>query len=183
MSTLNKPLNEQPQITGISRREFLYYLGGGSLALFTATICGVAYHYTARTLPLELQEGVFKVDKGMLPVGSLPVRIPEMGAWLFLQDEQLVVFSEKCTAWAGCIYKRVDVNNRFECPCSGSKYAFDGTYIDGPTPRSLDQFVLHFRTSDGIRQTSSAGGPVSIENATQIFVDTNRIILGAPRRR
>jgi hypothetical protein len=45
----------------------------------------------------------------------------------------------------------------------------------------MDQFVLHVRTPNGTLQTSPEGGAVSIENATRIFVDTNRLILGAQR--
>jgi len=42
----------------------------------------------------------------------------------------------------GCLYKWVAANNRFECPCHGSKFSHDGHYIEGPAPRSLDYFEV-----------------------------------------
>ncbi len=33
-------------------------------------------------------------------------------------------------------------NQRFECPCHGSKYRLDGRRIEAPAPRSLDRFQV-----------------------------------------
>ena len=150
MSTLNKPLTDHPTTKPINRREFLTYLSGGSLALFTATVCGVVYQYTARNVPLELQEGVFEVGLDELPHSSPPIHLASAPAWLFLSDDGLVAFSDKCTDGEDCRYKRVDNNYRFECPCIGSKYEYDSTYLYGPAPRSLDQYRLHVRVPSGI---------------------------------
>ena len=61
----------------------------------------------------------------------------------------------------GCLYKWEQANNRFECPCHGSKFTREGFYIEGPAPRSLDTFVI-----------SIEGGEVA--------VDTGKKELGAP---
>jgi cytochrome b6-f complex iron-sulfur subunit len=61
----------------------------------------------------------------------------------------------------GCLYKWVESNNRFECPCHGSKFSHDGFYIEGPAPRSLDSFEI------------------SIENG-EVAVDTGAKITGLP---
>jgi cytochrome b6-f complex iron-sulfur subunit len=42
----------------------------------------------------------------------------------------------------GCIYAWVNANDRFECPCHGSKYRLDGRRIEAPAPRNLDRFKL-----------------------------------------
>jgi cytochrome b6-f complex iron-sulfur subunit len=42
----------------------------------------------------------------------------------------------------GCIYSWVPTNNRFECPCHGSKYRLDGRRIESPAPRDLDLFKV-----------------------------------------
>jgi cytochrome b6-f complex iron-sulfur subunit len=42
----------------------------------------------------------------------------------------------------GCIYAWVAANNRFECPCHGSKYRLDGRRVESPAPRTLDRFEV-----------------------------------------
>lgn len=42
----------------------------------------------------------------------------------------------------GCIYAWTPANDRFECPCHGSKYRLDGRRIESPAPRNLDRFKL-----------------------------------------
>jgi Rieske Fe-S protein len=81
----------------------------------------------------------------------------------------------------GKLPKWVPINHRFECPGCGSKYHLDGTYIEGPTQRGLDRFVVEVTTPNGIYTTPPDGSPVNIEGATQIVVDTNRVIYGQRR--
>ncbi len=183
MSTLNQPLDQQSASKPINRREFLYYLGGGSMALFTATMCGAVYQYTARNLPLELEAGVFEVDMDLLPAQKLLGVHRAAAAYLIPTSSGLLALNRWCPYGEGIKVVWVDVSNRYECPFCGSKYEFDGTYITGPALRSLDQYVLHVRVPGGTRRTPPEGGPISLENATQIFVDTNRVILGEPRPR
>jgi len=45
----------------------------------------------------------------------------------------------------------VPTNDRFECPCHGSKYLPTGVRVDGPATRNLDVFVV---------QAVDAGGAV-----------------------
>ena len=48
----------------------------------------------------------------------------------------------------GCIYSWIPVNNRFECPCHGSKYRLDGRRIESPAPRTLDRFKVEALDED-----------------------------------
>ena len=48
----------------------------------------------------------------------------------------------------GCIYAWAPSNNRFECPCHGSKYRLDGRRIESPAPRSLDRFKVEALAED-----------------------------------
>jgi cytochrome b6-f complex iron-sulfur subunit len=48
----------------------------------------------------------------------------------------------------GCIYSWIPVNNRFECPCHGSKYRLDGRRIESPAPRTLDRFKVDALNDD-----------------------------------
>ena len=61
----------------------------------------------------------------------------------------------------GCLYKWEQANNRFECPCHGSKFTREGLYIEGPAPRSLDTFL------------------VAVEGG-EVAVDTGKKELGGP---
>lgn len=51
-----------------------------------------------------------------------------------------VCFSLYCSH-AGCIVAP-QTSGEFHCPCHGSKYAADGTVLQGPAPRALDKPVL-----------------------------------------
>ncbi|MBI3961760.1 MAG: Rieske 2Fe-2S domain-containing protein [Deinococcus sp.] len=62
----------------------------------------------------------------------------------------------------GCKPEWVAVNNRFECPCHGSKFQKDGTYISGPAPRGLDRFE------------------VTLDRDGNVIVDTGRLVRGQP---
>ncbi|MBK8931205.1 MAG: Rieske 2Fe-2S domain-containing protein [Chloroflexi bacterium] len=48
----------------------------------------------------------------------------------------------------GCIYTWTTSNNRFECPCHGSKYRLDGRRIESPAPRTLDRFKVYAVADD-----------------------------------
>ncbi|PLX68970.1 MAG: cytochrome B6 [Denitrovibrio sp.] len=73
-------------------------------------------------------------------------KIPEGGAMVFHDeniilvraDEEVIAFSLECTH-LGCT---VALNGEeFACPCHGSKFASDGSVIQGPATRSLDRYV------------------------------------------
>ncbi len=71
----------------------------------------------------------------------------------------------------------------FVCPCHGSEFQPDGTYIRGPAPRSLDRFVIKVETPDGqvIAETDpDSGDPVQVPNDpnASIRIDTGQRILG-----
>ena len=60
-----------------------------------------------------------------------------------------VVFSPICPH-LGCRYDWAPADNRFNCPCHGSQYSFDGTHVAGPAPRGLDPLPL--REQSGVAQ-------------------------------
>ena len=82
----------------------------------------------------------------------------------------------------GCLPKWVDVNNRFECPCHGSKFQKTGLYIEGPAPRSMDRFRTIITFTDGsVVESNSAGDPIPLggKSIQSIAVDTGARILRA----
>jgi len=68
------------------------------------------------------------------PNGSdtLPYRIVAMG---------FVIFSPICPH-LGCFYQYNADVNKFQCPCHGSQFNYDGAHIAGPAARGLDPLPL-----------------------------------------
>ncbi len=152
--------------SGMTRREFLYYIWGASIVLLTAETIGLLIW----SLIPRFREGEFG-GRFIVPVESLPeqnappVNFADGRFWLSnLNTEQpnelmypasgdeeplqgAVAIYKVCTH-LGCIYSWTPANNRFECPCHGSKYRLDGRRIESPAPRSLDYFKLYALAED-----------------------------------
>ncbi len=153
--------------TGISRREFLHYIWGASIALYVAQFSGLLIWFL---LP-RFREGEFGGEfilplEAVPDINAEPVNFPDGRFWLVnldsdqpnelfarAPDETDVSFKGvaaiyKVCTHLGCIYPWTPANNRFECPCHGSKYRLDGRRIESPAPRSLDRFPLTFLDAD-----------------------------------
>jgi len=158
----NAAVNADVKSGGISRREFLYYIWGASIALFTAEFAGLLVWF----LIPKFREGEFG-GKFTFPIGEIPgindapADKPEGRFWLVNLDtanpdgqERMSRASDepedikgvaaiyKVCTHLGCIYSWNGPNQRFECPCHGSKYRLDGRRIEAPAPRSLDRFKV-----------------------------------------
>lgn len=151
--------------SGISRREFLYYIWGASIALLTAQSAGLLVWFLIPRFREGEFGGKFVVPIDTLPpVNSEPVNVPEGRFWLVSLDTtqpndlmyaasdesqiQGVAAIYKVCTHLGCIYSWTPTNNRFECPCHGSKYRLDGRRIESPAPRSLDRFKVEALDAD-----------------------------------
>lgn len=190
------------QARGITRREFLNYVWGASMALFMAQFGGAILLFS---LP-RFREGEFGGRKTIGTVGeklpkpdSPPAAFPEVKVWLANVgpksadggggNQGLVALYRVCVH-LGCLYAWVDSTNRFECPCHGSKYQLDGTYIEGPAPRDLDRFVVKLVDAQGnvVAQTDTDkasptyGAPVALpanaENLIIVVETGDKIDLG-----
>jgi cytochrome b6-f complex iron-sulfur subunit len=162
----------------INRREFLFYIWGASIAVLLAQSAGAIIWFALPRFREGQFGGVFPIDPGTLPaVGAPPVGNPTGRFWLSNTPDGLLALSMVCTH-LGCLYAWVPANDRFECPCHGSKFEADGTYIEGPAPRGLDRFLITVSSPAGSSSTSADGAPVSVAGATTIAVDTGRKIRG-----
>jgi cytochrome b6-f complex iron-sulfur subunit len=143
----------------VSRREFLYYIWGASIALFTAQFGGLLVWFMLPRFREGEFGGTFTLDLGLLPdVNRPPVPNSEGRFWLVnlnSSEPNRLMFSEgnegqikgvaaiyKVCTHLGCIYDWNEANDRFECPCHGSKYRLDGRRYQNPAPRSLDRFEV-----------------------------------------
>ena len=152
--------------SGITRREFLYYIWGASIVLLTAQAAGALIWF----LIPRFREGEFggnflKALTDLPEVNGVPANFADGRFWLvnldtnqandrmyLAQDESepivgVAAIYKVCTH-LGCIYTWTTSNNRFECPCHGSKYRLDGRRIESPAPRTLDRFKVYAVADD-----------------------------------
>ncbi|MBZ0292917.1 MAG: Rieske 2Fe-2S domain-containing protein [Anaerolineae bacterium] len=176
--------DQSVDVSAPSRREFLYYIWGASIAMVIGEIIGASLWFAYPRFRAGEFGGGFKFDPTQIPErGGPPRGEPAIRIWMsHLEDDSLVVLYNVCTH-LGCLYKWVDTNNRFECPCHGSKFQKSGLYISGPAPRSLDRFVMTITFDDGSQVTTNdAGDPIPLaehqgRTITDIAIDTGRRIL------
>jgi cytochrome b6-f complex iron-sulfur subunit len=134
---------EETSGKGINRREFLTYAWGAALGLLTLE-GGVD---TFLFLYPRFRAGEFGGDfiKPTTDFGNkdaAPNPEPSGKFWQVTTAEGKHKALYMVCVHLGCLYKWVPANNRFECPCHGSKYTHDGFYIEGPATRSLDTFEI-----------------------------------------
>ncbi len=183
---------------GLTRREFLYYIWGASLALFTAEFAGLLIWFLIPKFREGEFGGKFVLSVDELPeVNAAPADKPEGRFWLVKldtsnpdgqermsrasdepQDIKGVAAIYKVCTHLGCIYAWNGPNQRFECPCHGSKYRLDGRRIESPAPRTLDRFKVEILNESGevIAQSELVDNfyqPVELpDGAAFISVDT-----------
>ena len=163
----NAAVSAEAKSGGISRREFLYYIWGASIALYAAQFTGLLVWFLLPRFREGEFGGKFTLSvRDFLPAPNAePVDVPAGRFWLVNLDTNqgnelmsradgdsneivgVAAIYKVCTH-LGCIYAWTPANNRFECPCHGSKYRLDGRRIESPAPRSLDRFRMEFLDAD-----------------------------------
>lgn len=152
--------------SGISRREFLYYVWGASIALVALQGAGLLVWFLIPRFREGEFGGTFTVGlEDVPPINTTPINFAEGRFWLVNLDStqpndlmyqapdepnpiQGVAAIYKVCTHLGCIYSWTPTNNRFECPCHGSKYRLDGRRVESPAPRTLDRFLLQAIADD-----------------------------------
>jgi cytochrome b6-f complex iron-sulfur subunit len=167
-------------VAGVSRREFLYYAWAASIALLLAQTGGIIIWFALPRFREGEFGGVFALRGVSLPdPGGTPDGYPAGKFWLsYTADGGVVALYQVCTH-LGCLYKWVEANRRFECPCHGSKFQTNGLYIEGPATRSLDRFAITVVTKSGQELPSNAAGDpviVAASDVADILVDTGKVI-------
>ncbi len=190
----------------LSRREFLYYLWGASMALFMAEMGGALVWFSFPRFKEGEFGGIITVPIADIPAPDAePKDIPEARIWVVnlgqgrltdeRQPEEYTVTAGikamyKICVHLGCLYKWVPTNDRFECPCHGSKFLTTGARIDGPANRNLDAFPFEFVDEQGNVLAKSGlmgsgkteeGDAVEIPaGAVALCIDTGQRMQGAP---
>lgn len=146
--------------SGMTRREFLYYIWGASIALLTLQSVGLLIWFLIPrfregefggrfTIPIELLPGVNE-EPGNFADGRfwlVNLNTNEPNELMYSAPDETtpivgVASVYKVCTHLGCIYSWTPANSRFECPCHGSKYRLDGRRIESPAPRTLDRFKI-----------------------------------------
>jgi len=167
----------------VTRREFLNYAFLGSLGIFVVVLTGATLIFAFPRFGVGEFGGIFDLGQAgnvVPPTAVAPASNTPSRSWISNTEEGVLALYNVCVH-LGCLYGWQPVTTRFECPCHGSKYQKDGTYIEGPAPRSLDRFVIRFTDADGVvlAETNVKGDPLPIPDANAIMlVDTGKIILG-----
>lgn len=156
---------EGPSAAEMNRREFLTYTWGAALGLLAVGGGVMAFQY----MYPRFRAGEFGGEFFLGPVSAMPApgATPQPNTdgkfWLITtaEDEPKALYMV-CTH-LGCLYQWVPSNDRFECPCHGSKFTREGYYIEGPAARSLDSFVTTLVDGEWLVDTGAKvlGGPAT----------------------
>lgn len=122
----------------------------------------------------------FRLSPDQFPAPGATPNLEASGRFWIANVKTGVIMLYVVCRHLGCIYKWIGTNNRFECPCHGSKFELNGTYIEGPAPRSLNRFQTTIIFTDGTNAVTNAeGDPISIDGneIAEIIVDTGNRIL------
>ncbi len=195
-------MSAQPSL---SRREFLYYIWASSMALLMAEAGGAILWFAYPRFKAGEFRSTFTIDVKDLPMpGSAPQAYDSGRFWLVNIDEAAMTDVRhpagygtspgllalyKICVHLGCLYQWKPTDNRFECPCHGSKYLKDGTRIRRPANRNLDRFVIRALDTEGkvLAETQAGdadadptvGQPISLPAGTAALqVDTGKRIKG-----
>lgn len=167
------------EVSGPSRREFLYYIWGASIVLLLGQTGAALIWFALPRFKAGTLGGVFAFDPSKVPLPDTPpVNEPVGRFWISNTSEGFTALYAVCTH-LGCLPKWVDTNSRFECPCHGSKFELNGKYIEGPAPRSMDRYPATLTFTNGTTATTNENGdPIPLEGRTiaKIEINTGRTI-------
>jgi cytochrome b6-f complex iron-sulfur subunit len=164
----------------VSRREFLNYVWGASMALFLAQFAGITFFFSMPRFRAGEFGGEIPVRaEDFPPVNAPPVPNNAGKFWLVNTDAGINALYKICTH-LGCIYPWSEAANRFACPCHGSQFQLNGDWIAGPAPRNLDRFQFRVLDASGtVLATVTDGQPIPMPaGAATVVVNTGAKVLG-----
>ena len=178
------PKEAAPEKKPVTRREFLNIAWLASLGFLMLDLGGVTYLFSMPRFKEGEFGGLYTIGKvSELPEkGSAPVNYPKVKLWLSNTDQGVMALYKVCTH-LGCLYNWNSQEGKFICPCHGSQFQANGTYIQGPAPRSLDRFVVQAvdPNSNQVISESADGNPLPVPAQPDaiIKVDTGKRVRGA----
>jgi cytochrome b6-f complex iron-sulfur subunit len=179
-----RPNEAETEVKPVTRREFLNVAWLASLGFLSINLGGVTYLFSMPRFKEGEFGSLYSIGRvSDLPdAGSPPVNIPKVKLWLSNTEQGVMALYKVCTH-LGCLYNWNSQEGKFICPCHGSQFQANGTYILGPAPRSLDRFVVQAVDPDSgeVLAESTTGEPLPVPDQPDaiIRVDTGRRVTGA----
>jgi cytochrome b6-f complex iron-sulfur subunit len=133
---LKMPLSDQER----ERRAFLGLLAGGAFAAAAAGTGVTAVRFLWPEVLFE-QETRFRLGKPDSVAAGTVLVLPEQKAYVVRTDAGFFAMAATCTH-LGCLTQYEKDQNRFFCPCHGSRYDVAGEVTNGPAPRPLPRLAL-----------------------------------------
>lgn len=146
MSTAPLPPTESEPLEEMTRRRF-FTRGGFSVLLAAAfTALGSFFEFLHPNVLFEppLSLGLGRPDD--YPPDSITPRYDEK-LYILHAAEGYIALDTTCTH-LGCQTRWMEEEGMIECPCHGSKFASDGSLIQGPAPRSLRRWLLALKQGE-----------------------------------
>ena len=141
---------------------------------FKINQAGIFYHQEAKTYLAHIAAGT----PTLLTGSNLA---DQLDAESFVKDSDgslWVALYQRCVH-LGCTVPFRDDCASFKCPCHGSHYNVDGEYLDGPAPRSLDRFAMHFSGGDVVVSTGTLNNKVPHPDQTTRIIAVPTVPCGA----
>lgn len=125
----------------MNRREFLYYLLFATMAIFLVGLGTAATWYAT---PRIQTEWVHRLDVADYPPSEIPYLIRENDHhfWLINIDGKFLALNPVSPDGWDCVHAWNMPNMRFENPCSGSKYALDGSLVESDVALGLETYPI-----------------------------------------
>lgn len=176
-------------VTPLTRRELLNYVWIGSLGVFLAEFTGLGILFSFPRFREGEFGGQFRigtVGESFPEPGGSPVTVNEGKFWKVRTEDNAILALYRVCTHLGCLYNWQASEDKFICPCHGSQFQLDGTYILGPAPRSADRFVVRLLDEAGtvVAETDSLGNPLPLPEGGEtltVVVDTGELIRGKGR--
>ncbi|MCB0200828.1 MAG: Rieske 2Fe-2S domain-containing protein [Caldilineae bacterium] len=174
----------KPESEAVSRREFLNYAWGAALGVVLVEAGIAGFLFTVPRFKEGEFGGLFNLGtfSSLPPVDGPPISNLDGKFWTSNDADGFRALYRVCTH-LGCLYEWKDQTFRFECPCHGSKFQKTGKYIEGPAPRSLDQFYAVLEENGQKVADITEGGeplPAAQYPNAEVIVDTGQILKGQP---
>lgn len=156
------------QKKGLSRREFLAWAWGASIAgLFVQAGVGLSRFFRPRPDPGAFGGEVAAGTPDEFQPGT--VSHVQQGRFFIsrLEDGGVLALWHRCTH-LGCTVPWREDEGQFHCPCHSSLFDRQGRVVGGPAPRPLDLFPVSLRDGQLVVDT---GRPIARQafEASQVF--------------
>jgi cytochrome b6-f complex iron-sulfur subunit len=136
----------------LSRRQFLNFITGATVAVTAgAALYPVGKFFIAPAEKTGVGGAILAKDilGNQIPASQILAELPETRAlvaglageptYLIVKEDQTldhIGLVDNCTH-LGCTFPWNPLDEQFQCPCHGSRYAPDGTVVRGPAPLPL----------------------------------------------